>query len=125
MQNPGSIIFGAVVKKKDLRHMFKSEQKTIWVDIVGWVVNVSNVFLFISFYYVLITNQPPAPQAFINLLSVLAVFPLDFFHRYLNDSWFVHFCWIFIVVLCAVGILLRNLFARCIFIIINLYTIIT
>ena len=96
-------------------------KRSLGINLIGWGVCVSNVLLFVSYYYTLLTDQPSAPRQFITFLSVLSVFPQDFFLTYLNGEWMSHLVWIFMMLTCAMGILLLNKFARLVFIVMNIF----
>jgi len=94
--------------------------KPVGISLVGWAVSIGNILLFVSYYYIFLTQQTPAPPQFIKILAMVAVFPEDFFLAYLSSSWMVHFCWMFVVTISAFGILLLNSFARKVFIVMNI-----
>jgi len=108
--------------KKLAKEIFRLDYpKSLGVDFVGWFVSISNIFLFVSYYYTLLTQQHRAPSLFITFLSMAALFPQDFFHNYLSQVWLVHFCWMTVIIFCAFGILLRHALARKIFILLNIF----
>jgi tetratricopeptide (TPR) repeat protein len=108
--------------KQSTKEIFRIDYpKSLGVSFVGWFVSISNILLFVSYYYILITQQHPAPPRFISFLAMAAVFPRDFFHNYLSQFWMAHFCWMIVIIICAFGILLLNQFARMMFILMNVF----
>lgn len=91
--------------------------KSQGINVVGWLVSISNILLLICYYYIAMAQQIPVPNQVITYLSMAAVFPEDFFHTYLRDLWFAHFCWMLLMVIAAFGVLLLNALARKIFIV--------
>ena len=99
-------------------------KRSLGTNLIGFTIAISNVLLFVSYYYTLLTHQASAPRQFVTFLSVLAVFPRDFFHTYMQPDWFAHLFWIMMMVICGMGILLLNKFARLVFIVMNIVHII-
>lgn len=87
---------------------------------LGLGIIISNLLLIIFHYPFEAVNPGYVPDKLVSTISIVAVFPLDFYHSYLKDVPSAHLAWIMITMLSGVGILMLNRFARDFFIVLNI-----
>lgn len=95
------------------------------VCVLGWTVIAANVLLYFVYYFGLLSfDSSPAVRKTVFFISILAVFPYDFFMDYFTNQWIPQTVWVMMVTICAFGILLLNSFAQSIFIFLNIFQIV-
>ena len=95
-------------------------QRSISVTILGWSVIFSNIVLYSIYSLNLHYSLSTWFRQFISFISMIAVFPYDFFNICFNFQWLPQIIWVLTVVFCAFGILVLNKFARAVFILLNI-----
>ena len=96
------------------------KSRTWGIRTIGWMIFLANALLVILLYILPPNRLDPFWHKMVVHISTVAVFPLDFFTSYLEDVWLAHYYWILVVMLCSVGVMLLNRFARTVFIFFNI-----
>ncbi len=97
-----------------------TKRRSVGINFLGWGILAANFGVFIVYYLPSTVDLYYRAPKIINLIATLAVFPLDFYTSYLSGLWLAQLAWIFVMMLCAFGILLLNRFARDVFIVLNI-----
>lgn len=92
-------------------------KRSIGINLVGFTLLASNIILMGFFYMTWMHGTVEVIEDILLWLSAVAVFPLDFFDSYLSHDWVVQTVWMFMMMVCATGILLLNRLSRVVFIV--------
>lgn len=105
--------------------MVKNETRSRGICVLGWLVIAANTLLYFVYYFNLFSiSSLNVIHKSASFVSMLAVFPYDFFTGYFSSQWMPQTAWAMMVLICAFGILLLNKFFRSIFIFLNMFQVV-
>ena len=96
------------------------QKKIIGVKIIALAIFLGNILLIYVGQNFFFQQEVPSLSQLSYAFAIIGVFPLDFFISYLREYAFLHFTWIFLIILSTFGIYFLNRTARKIFILLNI-----